>query len=114
VPAYDASLVGWQTSALLESAMHKREQLDPSWHKARIAARIYMKALRGLKLTSREKRLALRLSEERGVSNRLIQQGVLGALGGPYRVYQTKSGPKQALYVIDDLEDLANALGHTR
>ena len=94
--------------------MHKREQLDPYWHKARIAARIYMKALRGMKLTAREKRLALWLAEERGVSNRLIQQGVLGALGGPYRVYQTKSGPKQALYVIDDLEDLANALGHAR
>ena len=94
--------------------MQKREQPDPYWHKARIAARIYMKALRGMKLTAREKRLALWLSEERGVSNRLIQQGVLGALGGPYRVYQTKSGPKQALYVIDDLEDLANALGHAR
>ena len=92
--------------------MPKREQLDPYWHKARIAARIYMKALRGKTLTPREKRLARWLAEEKGVSNRLIQQGVLGALGGPYRVYQTKSGPKQALYVIDDLEELADALGH--
>ena len=90
--------------------MHKREQLDPYWHKARIAARIYMKALRRKSLTSRERRLAVWLSEERGVSNRLIQQGILAALGGPYRIYETKSGPKQALYVIDDLEDLANAL----
>ena len=90
--------------------MHKREQLDPYWHKARIAARIYMKALRRKRLTSRERRLAVWLSEERGVSNRLIQQGILAALGGPYRIYETKSGPKQALYVIDDLEDLANAL----
>ena len=90
--------------------MHKREQLDPYWHKARIAARIYMKALRRKSLTSRERRLAVWLSEERGVSNRLIQQGILAALGGPYRIYETKSGPKQALYVIDDLEDLATAL----
>ena len=28
-----------------------------------------------------------------------------------YRVYQTKSGPKEALYVLDDLEELADALG---
>ncbi len=91
--------------------MPQREKLDPYWHKARIAARIYMKALKGSGLTAREKRLARRFSEERGVSNRLIQQGILGALGGPYRRYETKSGPKEALYVLDDLEDLANALG---
>ena len=91
--------------------MTKRETLDPSWHKARIAARIYMKAVRGGRLTTRDKRLARRFADERGVENRLIQQAVLGRLGGPYRLYETKSGPKEALYVIDDLEDLANALG---
>lgn len=91
--------------------MHKREQLDPHWHKARIAARIYMKALRGSTLTAREKRLGFRFSGERGVENRLIQQAILGELGGPYRIYQTASGSKEALYVLDDLEELADALG---
>jgi hypothetical protein len=93
--------------------MRQREKLDPYWHKARIAARLYMKAIRGNALTERERRVARWLSEERGVSNRLIQQGILAALGGPYRVYATKSGPKEALYVIDDLEELANALGQS-
>ena len=92
--------------------MTKREKLDPSWHKSRIAARIWMKAQQGSSLSSREKRLARIFAEDRGVENRLIQQGVLAALGGPYRVYQTKSGPREALYILDDLEDLANALGN--
>ena len=91
--------------------MTKREKLDPSWHKSRIAARIWMKALRGGALTSREKRLARILAEDRGVENRLIQQGVLGALGGPYRVYQTRSGPKPALEILDDVTEVADALG---
>lgn len=91
--------------------MKKREKLDPFWHKARVAARIWMKAQRGRPLSPRDKRLARWLADERGVENRLIQQGVLAALGGPYRVYQTRSGPKEALYVLDDLEDLADALG---
>ena len=91
--------------------MQHGESLDPYWHKARIAARIYMKALKGGVLTAREKGLARRFADERGVENRLIQQGILGALGGPYRRYETKTGPKEALYVLDDLEDLANALG---
>lgn len=91
--------------------MHNREQLDPSWHKALIAARIYMKALRGGALTAREKRLGSRFSAEKGVENRLIQQAILGELGGPYRIWQTASGSKEALYVLDDLEELADALG---
>ena len=92
--------------------MTKREKLDPFWHKARVAARIWMKAQQGTPLSARDKRLARWLADERGVENRLIQQGVLAALGGPYRVYQTKSGPKEALYVLDDLEDVAHALGN--
>ena len=91
----------------------KREKLDPYWHKARIAARIWLKAQRGRQLTAREKRMARWLSKEKGVEDRLIQQGILGALGGPYRVYETKSGPKQALYLLDDLEELADVLGRT-
>ena len=90
--------------------MTKRETLDPCWHKSRIAARIWMKGLQGRRLTAREKRLARLFSEDRGVENRLIQQRVLGLLGGPYRIYQTSTGPKQALYVLDDLRDAADAL----
>ena len=90
-----------------------REKLDPYWQKARIAARIYMKAVRGGRLTARERRYARAVSGEKGVSNRLIQQGILGALGGPYRLIATRNGPRQALYVLDNLEELADALGRT-
>lgn len=97
---------------IIIQTMKRREKLDPFWHKARVAARIWLKAQRGRPLSSRDKRLARWLADERGVENRLIQQGVLAALGGPYRVYQTRSGPKEALYVLDSLEDLADALGN--
>ncbi|MEA3213115.1 MAG: hypothetical protein QOE70_6172 [Chthoniobacter sp.] len=91
--------------------MVKREQLDPYWHKARIASRIWMKAVQGRPLTAREKRVAKIFANEKGVSNRLIQQGVLGALGGPYRMVQTRSGTKQSLYLLDDPQELADVLG---
>ena len=91
--------------------MTKRETLDPSWHKSRIAARIWMKAQKGGSLSAREKRLARKFADDRGVENRLIQQGVLGALGGPYRIYQTRTGPKPALEILDDAEEVADALG---
>ena len=52
-----------------------REKLDPDWHKARIAARILLKAQKR-PLNARDKRLARRFAEERGVSDRLIQQGI--------------------------------------
>ena len=54
----------------------KREKLDPSWHKARIAARILLKARQGRPLNARDKRLARRFAEDRSVKNRLIQQGI--------------------------------------
>ena len=54
----------------------KREKLDPSWHKARVAARILLKARQGRPLNARDKRLALRFAADRGVENRLIQQGL--------------------------------------
>ena len=54
----------------------KREKLDPSWHKARVAARILLKARQGRTLNARDKRLARRFAEDRGVENRLIQQGL--------------------------------------
>ena len=52
-----------------------REKLDPSWHKARIAARILLKG-RKLSLNARDKRLALRFAADRSVENRLIEQGI--------------------------------------
>lgn len=89
----------------------KREKLDPSWHKSRIAARIWMKAQQGRPLSAREKRLAGIFANDRGVENRLIQQGVLGALGGPYRIYETRTGSKSALEILDDVKEVADALG---
>ena len=52
-----------------------KETVDPSWHKARIAARIILKA-RKRPLNARDKRLAKRFADDRSVENRLIDQGV--------------------------------------
>jgi hypothetical protein len=52
----------------------KGETLDPYWHRARIAARIWLKAQQGKPLSPRDKRLARMLADQRGVSNRLIEQ----------------------------------------
>lgn len=87
----------------------KREKLDPCWHKSRIAARIWLKAQRGRKLTAREKRLAKQFGEDRGVEDRLIQQEILGLFGGPYRSVQTRSGSKQVLHTIGE-EEFADVL----
>ena len=54
----------------------KREKLDPSWHKARVAARIWLKAKSGKPLSARDKRLALLFANDRSVEDRLIDQGV--------------------------------------
>jgi hypothetical protein len=50
-------------------------QLDPCWQKARIAARILVRA-RTRPLTPRDRRLARWLATQPGVTNRLIEQGV--------------------------------------
>ena len=52
-----------------------KETVDPSWHKARIAARILLKA-RTRTLNVRDRRLALLFAEDRSVENRLIEQGI--------------------------------------
>ena len=52
----------------------KRETLDPYWHRARIAARIWLKAQQGKPLSLRDKRLARLFADDKGVSNRLIEQ----------------------------------------
>ena len=54
----------------------KREKLDPSWHKARVAARILLKARQGRVLNAWDKRRARRFVGDRGVEIRLIQQGL--------------------------------------
>lgn len=56
--------------------MTKREKLDPSWHKARVAARILLKAEQGKPLSARDKRLARLFGNDRSVENRLIDQGI--------------------------------------
>ncbi len=52
-----------------------KEKIDPSWHKARIAARILLKA-RTRPLNVRDKRLALRFAADPAVENRLVDQGI--------------------------------------
>ena len=54
--------------------MTKREKLDPSWHKARVAALIWLKMKRGKPLSARDKRLARLLAADKGVTDRLIEQ----------------------------------------
>lgn len=50
----------------------KREKLDPSWHKARVAARIWLKAKQGKSLSARQKCFARVLSNDPCVTNELI------------------------------------------
>ena len=52
--------------------MTRREKLDPSWHKARVAARIWLKTKQGKPLTARQKRFARILSNDPCVTNELI------------------------------------------
>lgn len=49
--------------------------MDPYWRKARIAARILLRRERG-PLNERDRRLAARLAEDPGVTNRLVDQAV--------------------------------------
>ena len=60
-----------------------KTKLDPDWHKARVAARILLKA--GQRpLNARDRRLARLFAEDAGVSNRLIKQA-LSFWKAPYR-----------------------------
>ena len=52
-----------------------KTKLDPDWHKARVAARILLKA-RTRPLNARDRRLARRFAADQGVSNRLLEQAV--------------------------------------
>lgn len=50
--------------------------IDPSWRKARIAARILLKMDRGGRLAPRDFRLSSRLKNDPAVTNRLLDQAV--------------------------------------
>lgn len=52
-----------------------KQSLDPYWHMARVAARIWLKAQKR-PLNARDRRLARRFAAEKGVTDRLIEQGV--------------------------------------
>ena len=91
--------------------MTKREKLDPSWHKARVAARIWLKAKAGRPLSVRDKRLARLFAKDRAVEDRLIQQGILSFLGGPYRRVQTRFGEQRVLDILANDEALHDVLG---
>jgi hypothetical protein len=50
--------------------------MDPYWRKARIAARLLLKRETGRPWSARDRRLARRLAEDSGVTNRLVQQAM--------------------------------------
>jgi hypothetical protein len=50
--------------------------MDPYWRKARIGARLLLKREEGRPWSARDRRLAARLAEDRGVTNRLLDQAV--------------------------------------
>ena len=51
-------------------------RIDPWWRKARIAARLLLKKQECKAWNSRDRKLAARLAEDPGVTNRLIDQAV--------------------------------------
>ena len=53
-----------------------KQRIDPWWRKARIAARLLLKRERRRSWSSRDQRLAARLADDPGVTNRLIDQAV--------------------------------------
>jgi hypothetical protein len=48
--------------------------MDPYWRKARIGARLLLKREEGKAWSARDRRLAQRLAEDSGVTNRLLDQ----------------------------------------
>jgi hypothetical protein len=48
--------------------------MDPYWRKARIAARLLLKREAGSPWSARDRRLAARLAQDSGVTNRLLDQ----------------------------------------
>lgn len=56
--------------------MTKREKLDPSSHKARVAARIWLKAKQGKHLSPRQKKFARMLAADPKVTDQLIHSAL--------------------------------------
>ena len=83
-----AALVARLTTEDEVVIMTVSRQLDPSWQKARIAARIIVKS-RKKKLHARDRRLARWLADQPGVTNRLIEQGV-ASVQAPWRFIQNE------------------------
>jgi len=50
--------------------------MDPYWRKARIAARLLLKREAGKPWSARDRRLAVKLVNDPGVTNRLVDQAV--------------------------------------
>ena len=64
------------TGTAIFPAMIKREKLDPSWHKARVAARIWLKAKQGKQLSPRQKSFARMLAKDPEVTDQLIHDAL--------------------------------------
>lgn len=75
-----------------------KPKLDPDWHKARVAARILLKA-RKRPLNARDRRLARRFAEDTGVTNRLIEQA-LAYWSAPYRTGPGGEKLKRVCHVV--------------
>ena len=72
---WDISLSGEQMKTL-DKPTAKDRRIDPWWRKARIAARLVLKKETGQSWSERDRRLAALLSQDSGVTNRLIGQAV--------------------------------------
>ena len=59
----------------LDFSADLNRRIDPYWRKARIAARLLLKR-EGRSWNERDRRLAARLADEPGVTNRLIDQAI--------------------------------------
>lgn len=62
-----------------------RERLDRCWRKSRIAARILLREEQG-RLTKRDVRIGRKLSNDPGVTPRLIDQALYAFSGRGYRL----------------------------
>jgi hypothetical protein len=83
-------------------AMIRKEKLDPSWHKARVAARIWLKAQQGRPLSVRDKRLARALADDAELDNGLIHEVACQVEAGQFaRLWTTaRTLPKAVVLAI--------------
>jgi hypothetical protein len=65
-----------ETVKPLDFSKELDRRMDPYWRKARIAARLLLKREAGKPWSTRDRRLALRLADDPGVTNRLLDQAV--------------------------------------